>query len=189
MSKNETMSSEMRMREYNNVVNEIMRPLSNFDIEKALNHKIKIVLYSDVKKFRTMDEFFYPHDACVILYETDHDVGHWILIMRRYSPKGHPYIEFFDPYGTNLDDTLEYSVNGKFPYLTSLIYKDKINDIRWSNMKLQKLEDNINTCGRWCVFRARNRDLCLDCFQKMVMDDDLYPKLTDYYVYLQTKDV
>lgn len=181
--------SKKAIKQYYETVKEIIRPLSNFDIEKALKGKINIVLYSDIKKFKNLDEFFKPYNAVIILYETGEDMGHWILIMKQIDEAGKFHIEFFDPYGTNLDDTLEYSVKDKFPYLTKLIYEDGIDDIRWNNMELQKLENNINTCGRWCVFRVRNRDMCLDCFQDMIINSGYYPKLTDYYVYLNTKDV
>lgn len=174
---------------YDKLVKEISRPLSNIDIVNALDNKVKTVIYGDIKDMTTADEFFYPYDSVVLLYETDVDVGHWICVQRRVNDKGEIYIEFFDPYGDNLDETLEFSVNDKYPYLTKLFYESGIDDYIWSNMRLQKLEDNVNTCGRWCIARLRYKDLCLGHFQDMIIKSGYYPKLNDLLVYEMTKDV
>lgn len=175
---------------FNHLKKEIQRPLSNLDIEKALNEKVKIVIYSDIKDMKNSDEFFKPYNMCCVLYETGKRIGHWILITKRINNEGNPYIEFFDPYGQNLDEPLEFSVkNDKFPYLTNLFYGSGINNFTWSNLELQKLENGINTCGRWCILRGMNRDICLDCFQDEIINSGYYPKLNDLYVYLMTKNV
>lgn len=175
---------------YKHLKKEIARPLSNFDIERALNNKVKIVIYSDIKKMRDEKEFFYPYDMCCVLYETGPEIGHWILITKHKNKKGKPYIEFFDPYGQNLDEPLEFSVKkDKFPYLIDLFYGSGINDFTWSNLRLQKLQDGINTCGRWCILRGLNRHMCLDCFQDEIIHSGYYPKLNDLYVYLMTQNV
>ena len=69
-----------KIKLYKHLKKEIARPLSNFDIERALNNNVKIVIYSDIKKMRDEKEFFYPYDMCCVLYETGPEIGHWILI-------------------------------------------------------------------------------------------------------------
>jgi hypothetical protein len=181
------MTSEVKI--FNHLKKEIGKPLSNYDIERALNNKVKIIIYSDIKKMRDENEFFKPHNMVCVLYETGKEIGHWILLIK-HNKGNKKIIEFFDPYGQNLDEPLEFSVKrDKYPYLMNLFYRSGINDFIWNNMKLQRLENGINTCGRWCILRGLNRNICLDCFQKEIMNSGYYPKLSDLYVYLMTQNV
>ena len=62
---------------------------------------------------------------------------------------GDKAIQFFDPYGNSLEKDLE--LTGEEPYLQKLLYGYKVEE---NKHKLQKENDDVNTCGRHDVVRA-----------------------------------
>lgn len=143
--------------------------LSNSDLSELVQGKANIVIYSQIFDYKTIDELLYPYDCCFLLYETRPKWGHWCVIFKR-TPNN---IEFFDPYGTFIDDQLDF-INKNFrkiskqsyPYLTYLLYNSPYK-IEYNQYKFQKKGNNIKTCGRWCVCRLWYKYLSLEKFRKL----------------------
>ena len=142
-------------------------PLSKTDIENHFNGKIKIVLYSDIKNYKNIDALLSPYDRVCILYYWKKYSGHWVCLFRnKYN-----HIEIFDSFGTWIDDTLK-QINGNFrkesnqdfKHLTKLLlncgYPVEYNDVKLQNIK-------ASTCGRWCIYRMKRKDLNIEEFQKL----------------------
>ena len=84
-----------------NIEDEIQRPLSGEEMKqtaKNMNLNIKIILYNDLYKYKTLDELFNACKNIVILYRCADRMGHWVALF-----KSGDYIEFFEPYGTPPD--------------------------------------------------------------------------------------
>ena len=89
-------------------------------------------------------------------------------------------IEFFDSYGKNDAELLEYSETSKYftngtPLITYLI-----NDARkkhgcgyvYNNQQLQSADfEDIATCGRYAALRVRFHNISLDKFKSLVNDE------------------
>lgn len=148
--------------------------LSNFDIMKLLENKINLVLYPDISKYDTIDDLLGKYGACVILYMSAKNFGHWCCIFKLCPHK----LEFFDPYGTFVDDELvnipkKFRIESgqEYPYLSHLMYESPYK-LTYNQYKFQKTGKGINTCGRWCVLRLKLRNMCLEEFQEYFDNDD-----------------
>jgi hypothetical protein len=140
--------------------------LSNSDIENLLDHKMNLILYPELAKFDNIDDVLGPYGACVILYLTRHNYGHWVCIFRRPGNK----LEFFDSYGLMPDDELKFvsenirrELKQDYPHLTWLLYNSGYK-IEFNHHKFQKKGSDIATCGRWVVLRLLLRDISLTQF-------------------------
>jgi hypothetical protein len=139
--------------------------LSTIDIKRYLDGKIRVIKYSELEKFGTLKQLLSPYDGCIILYETEENYGHWTLLL-----KNDWGIEFFDPYGTKIDDHIKQiaknyrTIEGQtHPHLTALILRST-DYIISNNIQLQKKDVSVQTCGRWCIFRYINRRCDLRSF-------------------------
>jgi len=167
------------------------KALSNEEIIDYLKD-VKIVPYSDIKNYHSINDLLAPFDKVVILYRTNHNFGHWCSIFR---DRGRNEIEFFDPYGIIIDDQLGYNDNKVFQreygqnhyYLTRLL-ADAKEDISYNHHKLQKFGPNINTCGRWCILRLLNTDLSLQDF-KQLLDEEKKKTGAKSYDHLVTNSI
>ena len=147
------------------------KSLSNEEIIDYLKD-IKVVPYSDIKNYHTINDLLAPFDKVVILYRTAHTYGHWCCIFRS---RERDEIEFFDPYGLIIDDQLSYNNDKQFQrqygqnhfFLTRLLAEVN-EDVSYNHHKLQKFGPNINTCGRWCILRLLNTDLSLKDFKRLL---------------------
>lgn len=134
----------------------IEEPLGDDDMRRYLPGAL-IIKYSKLMNYETIDQLLPGNiNFCILLYEDSPNKGHWVCILK-YSG----CIEFFDSYGGKPDAPLNWNskninqqLNQK-PYLTELLinspYKTIYNPIEYQNEK-----DDINTCGRHCVFRIIN---------------------------------
>jgi len=126
--------------------------LSGEDISKFFNGKVKIVIYSEINNYDTIDQLLHPYDRVVILFERKKGVGHWCSLHR--NKKGEIY--FFDPYGIKPPNQLKYST-GMNRYLNQRrntlldLFEDHL--IKYNDVPLQKWKGNINTCGRFVIAR------------------------------------
>ena len=158
--------------------------LSNGDIYKLLDGKCNILTYPELTKYDDIDSAMGKYKALVLLYLSKQNYGHWICVFQRNNNT----IEFFDPYGFFPDDELQFipehfrEVSGqKYPHLTYLLAKCKYQKIEYNNTRLQKLENNVNTCGRWCVVRLMLRNISIEKFVKKfkIDGDSKVTKLTE----------
>lgn len=118
----------------------------------------KIIKYSDLERYDDIDKLL-PNkiDYVFILYQDSPNRGHWCCVS-----KYEPYCEFFDSYGGRVDSQLGWvpcpirkTLNQCRPYLSDLFNKSKY-EIVYNPIKYQGESDDINTCGRHCVWRVKN---------------------------------
>jgi hypothetical protein len=143
--------------------------LSDGDIMRLIDGKANLILYPELVEYDNIDDVLGIHKACVILYETKRNYGHWVCVIK-HSNK---HIEVFDSYGTFPDDQLKYIPENykkqsgqEHSLLTNLLLKSRCK-IEYNHDKLQKFKENINTCGRWVAFRIICRKLPLKKFVKL----------------------
>lgn len=142
-------------------------PLGSKQIKKAFGGKIKIILYSQLKNYNSINELLEPYDKVVILYYWKKYFGHWICIFKNVNGN----IEVFDSLGSWIDDTL-YTIDKEFrkqnnedyKYLTKLLY-DCNCEVEYNDKQLQS--NKTSTCGRWCVYRLKRDDLTIEEFQDL----------------------
>ncbi len=146
--------------------------LSNDDIGNYLNNRIKVVTYKDLYNFNSIDDLLSPFGVIALLFETRPGNGHWTILFKRNNQM----IEFFDSYGLVVDDELKF-VNSKYKnmlrenykYLTKLIY-DSPYELEYNPHHFQKLDGNVNTCGRWIILRYIYKSLTIDEFFRVIKD-------------------
>lgn len=163
----------------------IQYPLGDDEIKFYLPDA-NVIKYSDLKKYSTIEDLL-PNDKsyCVILYENQHNKGHWTAIMRYNDKKNGDLIEFFDSLADDGSPDSELNWNNKNnnkllgqgnPILTNLLLNSDLpviyNKFKFQSEGNNKDGNNINTCGRHVVFRIKN---LLDCDRN----------LEDYYKYMR----
>jgi hypothetical protein len=137
--------------------------LSNYQLENALNNKIKIVVYSEIEKYKDINNLLSPYNQIIILYNINDNYGHWCSLFKVNNE-----IKFFDSYGMIIDEQRKYipecykkqhypSIN----YLCKLLHDEMLinpnTKVSYNEYKLQKQDNNIQTCGRWCYYRLINK--------------------------------
>lgn len=152
------------MQSYNDIIKKYADiALSDKQLLRLINHRANIILYPEIFKYLTVDEMLYPYDACIILFESQPNYGHWCCLFKADNN----LLEFFNPYGGWPDDSLDYipeefriKTNQDYPYLSKLMYESPY-ELSFNEHKFQKLNKNIKTCGRHCAFRLHCRILSL----------------------------
>ena len=149
--------------------------LSDDDILRITDNKTKIFLYSDLENVNDINEILEPYGCCVILYQLEINVGHWVCLIKRNND-----IEFFDPYGLEIDTELQYSKynlrkhNGEVvPHLTALLEKSNYK-IKSNKVQLQQFKEHVNTCGRYCALRIRFKDISISKFIDLLTKNKYY---------------
>ncbi len=171
-------------------LNKLMKKaLSNFDLYKFFNNKIKIYTYNELTQYKTLEEAFYPYDIIFILFETRQLFGHWCVLCQN---KNNVY--FFDSYGNFPDEQLKFTNdifreynNMELPYLTILLLKSD-KSIHYNNHKLQNINNtSLATCGRWVLMYALlYNHISMDKFAEFFKSRKISP---DKYVTLLTHSV
>lgn len=177
------------------LMSEIARPLSDDEIAKAvrkLGGKIKIISYPDLERYRTIDDLFQNYKYICLLYTSDPSkTGHWVLLIRHKEDE----VEIFDSYGYRPDNLLKFfKKNGKemYPLLSDLLYRSGIEKVHHMTIRLQRLRNDIGTCGRYVIVRVFY-DLVGKTLKDMVRDikrNKYFPKgHYDGWVFFMTKDL
>ena len=183
------MNNEKELKqEFSKAKEEIARPLSNFDIKYWLNRngiECNIISYHLLSPNMKLRDLFSKDDCCIVLYNIEHqNTGHWCCLIRIDKDT----VEFFDPYASKLDYNLRYAKN-KFPTITAILKKNAIKNIVFNNMKFQRVNNAISTCGRHCAFRILHYKMSLEEYQNGFLNSGFPSKLYDYYIYLLTSDI
>lgn len=156
----------------NKLKKEMKRPLSDKDVLKICGNKAKMVTYPELVNFDNIDNVMGEFKACLLLYQSKDDFGHWCCFYR-YKKKT---IVYFDSYGLEPDKELKFIPehyrkisDQDYPHLTWLFYNSPYR-IEYNEYPLQKEKNNINTCGRWAGLKLKYRDIPLiefiDIFKK-----------------------
>ena len=143
--------------------------LSNDDIRNITNNKCKVISYHDLINVNNIDELFTIDNACIILYEMKQDFGHWTTLIRHNDSQ----IEFFDPYGFQMDTELKIAIYDNTPFLTNLFNKSNYRLIQ-NTSQLQTLASEVNTCGRWCALRVVLKNIPLGEFVRYFTTNQHY---------------
>jgi hypothetical protein len=127
--------------------------LSGTDIKALLGDNIKIIRFSDLYKYNSLNELLPKKNSFVVIFlETeDYYRGHWVALFRYNSS-----FEFYDSYG--LTEKQDYSLvpNSTKKKLNEDNYLKNLfkNNLVIENTKdFQKWDKNVNTCGRWVIIR------------------------------------
>lgn len=138
--------------------------LSDKDISRMLDHKVKIELYPNLHKYTNIDQLLGPYGSCVLLFESKPKYGHWCCIFKVNDR----LIEFFNPYSGWPDDSLlkinidfRKASNQLIPKLSQLMVNSPY-ELSYNEYQFQEYNPDIRTCGRHCVVRLIKRDLFLD---------------------------
>ena len=141
--------------------------LSKTDIERLFNGKIKVILYSDIADYKTIEDLLYPYNRVCILYYWRKYHGHWVCVFKNKNGR----FEIFYSFGTFPDGTLKdinmnfrKETNQAHKHLTELLYKGG-REVEYNDKKLQS--NKSATCGRWCVYRMKRKDLTIEEFQDL----------------------
>ena len=153
------------------------------DIKKILGENTKIIKYSELSKYATLELLLPTHkDYCVILIEAHLNEGHWIGLCRFKNN----YL-YMDSYGFKIDNDLNWAsprerreLHEDVNYLTNLINRNLIDrsayDCLYNNVKYQQMSQTINTCGLHVshfLFRMKNDNMDLRkdyLFMKQIKD-------------------
>jgi len=139
------------------------------DIIKRLHGKTKVLGYRDLIKYKSVEGLLRPHGNVVIHYpeNAEETQGHWTALMYSFDDKGKKIIEFFDPYGCEIDEAFEKMNVRSRPLLSNLLLKSNY-DIHYNNKPLQIQAPNINTCGRHVVLRILNRNMSINKYARLL---------------------
>jgi hypothetical protein len=116
-----------------------------------------IIKYSDLEKYGSIQQLLPKNKSWkIILIESTYNSGHWCVILR-YNNN----IEWFNSYGSFPSKELDFIghlqnsfLNQNIKHLNILLTKALPHfKIIYNKRQLQKLQDGINTCGKWCIWR------------------------------------
>ena len=146
-----------------------LEPLSDEDIRHILGKDTKILKYSELAKYSSIDDLLPKHtDYCIVLYELEENSGHWTAILKYDS-----YVEWFDPYGIKYDNELDWISNNvkhklheEKPLLGKLFNESDLKVV-YNKTKFQSMKKEISTCGDHCVhriYRLKHNDFDLEAY-------------------------
>lgn len=156
------------------------KSFSDKDILKLCQRKVKILTYPELHEFKTIEEALEPHGSIALLYLTKKNYGHWVCINEMVDGS----IEFFDSYGFPVDKELDFigkkfksSNDENYPYLSALLLdaQERGKDIIYNEHKLQELEEDSSTCGRWICMRIILKYLMLEDFVSIFRNTKFKP--------------
>jgi len=147
----------------NEMKRRITEMISDDDLVRYLGDDVnnKIVKYADLSNYKTINELLPKlNDYRIILIESEHNSGHWIVISF-YKIDNKPVIEYFNSYGMKMGTDLNF--------ISSLMNRllgqgkndlDKLLDtakddveIIYNKKRFQSNNQKVNTCGRWVLLR------------------------------------
>jgi hypothetical protein len=152
------------------------KPLSGDELLKFLGRKSNLITYPQLIDYDNIDEVMGKHDACIILYLTTRDFGHWTVVFR--NKRG---LNFFDPYGLKPDSELK-DIESHFrresgqskPLLTCLL-DDANEPVYYNEFRLQKKLSDVATCGRYAILRVIFKSLSDKQFAELLRSTPLSP--------------
>lgn len=152
--------------------------LSNDEVLQLIDGKANLVTYTQLKNYKNIDQLLGKYGACVILYLTKKNYGHWTCIFKINKKT----LEIFDSYGIFPDDELNFKMNDNFrivsgqnyPHLTYLLYNSPY-DLTFNEYQFQKKGRDVATCGRHVATRLLLRKLSLENYKNLLTSDKYTP--------------
>ena len=126
-----------------------MEPLSDAKVREALGDDVKILKYSELKNYVTIDELLPAVNSFFIcLLEEELNSGHWVCCLRLDDG-----LYYFNSYGQKYDTDISVIPR----CIRKILNEDKREfsrlfdgaDCDWNRVKLQG--DKSQTCGRYVV--------------------------------------
>tara|TARA_R110002153_G_scaffold212442_1_gene365075 strand:- start:4080 stop:4601 length:522 start_codon:yes stop_codon:yes gene_type:complete len=143
--------------------------LSGEDIKNIVEHKLNLFSYHSLDRINSVEELIGEHKACIILYETKENFGHWVALFE-IAPNT---LEFFDSYGMKMDEELNYAKYNHTPYLSNIVNNSNYS-VLMNQTQLQVFKQDINTCGRWTALRLRMKNTKLKDFITLFTKNQMY---------------
>lgn len=157
--------------------------LNTHEVLDIVDKPCNVILFEHIKDYDSISDVF-PRDCfddelvgrCLINYLYTDNYGHWVGICSRMDEDGVNRIEYFDPYGSFIDEIIEgfpgivkIEHNSDYPYLLKLLYESG-DDIYYNHFPLQSHSPGSATCGRWTGYFLRNcTNTDIDEFGKIFM--------------------
>jgi hypothetical protein len=147
--------------------------LTGPDIKNILGNDIKIIAYPDLRKYKDINDIFDSKGRCVLfLVESKNgndESGHWQCIFRNQNT-----ITFFDSYGLApnewnkyISKSIQKALNELAGTMLMPLLKKASNNgytILYNHIKLQKMANNVNTCGDFVSTRLIKKELSNEQF-------------------------
>lgn len=134
-----------------------LTPLSDGDIKRILPG-CKVLKYSALASMQSLDELLGGAPACILLYETEKNQGHWVTVFKRLVDS-RPVVSFYDSYGVRPDDELKWvpacvreDLGEDTKQLLRLLYDSGL-PVVFNDSQHQALAPGVATCGRHCILR------------------------------------
>lgn len=156
-------------------------PLSGAEVSQIVDGKANVFKYTDLARFKTIDDVLKPSGAAIILIEQKPGYGHWVAMT--CSPVDGSLM-FFDPYGDFVDTEIDLipepwrTESGQSNKYLSKLLLESDRELNYNEFQFQKLDKRVKSCGRWsCLFVILNHyGMDLYTFKKFflnVYSDDL----------------
>jgi hypothetical protein len=152
--------------------------LTDKEMRTYLDNKCNLVMYSDIRKYKSVDELLGKYGRCIILYiwkqnANNQSEGHWVSIVKTADNK----IRFTDSFGAIVDKPIEklskydrQRFNEDYKYLSDLLincpYKLEYNEKRIQNKHSQ-------VCGYYNILACIMANEPLKSFQNLFSKDTL----------------
>lgn len=130
-------------------MSKLMIPLSDSKVREAIGPETKIIKYSELKNYESINELLPTVNSFfIVLLEDQPNSGHWCAVMRLPSS-----LYYFNPYGEKYDADLSVipkcvlKILGQDRREFARLFDGKTCE--WNKIKLQGPKSMV--CGRWCV--------------------------------------
>lgn len=168
-----------------NICNAVIQyDLSGDNILTLCRNRVKLHLYHDLLKFNNIIDAIGKFKRMILLFPTklDNNVsGHWVAVLLTGR-----VITHFDSYAFSWEKELGYSTNQDVKRnLLGDLYKKAMGEgytVNYNTFALQKMANNINTCGRWCAMRVRFQYLDSEEFASLFYHQKLTPDMMITYL-------
>lgn len=152
--------------------------LTDIEMRRYLNNKVNLVMYSDIHKYKSIDELLGKHDRCIILYiwrqnENNQSQGHWISVCKTKDNK----LRFTDSFGAIVDKPIEKLTmkdrkrfNQDYKYLSDLLINSPY-ELEYNEKPIQNHKSNL--CGYYTILACLMKDEPIKSFQKLFSKDTI----------------
>jgi hypothetical protein len=151
--------------------------LTGDDIQKVLGYNIKLIPYPELKKYSSIFDCFDDRGRCVLFLienKVDNTLSGHYQCLTLHNDGERRIIEFFDSYGLSPAGWNKYipeSIQQKLNELSGTMLIPLLKKasetgakIIYNHNKLQKMANDVDTCGRFVCTRLINHALPLSQF-------------------------
>jgi len=166
--------------------------LSGSDMLDLTEHRYRVYKYQDLENVNSIDKLLGRNGGFILLFQNTASSGHWVTVFKIDDNT----LEFYDSYGLMVDEELEFTEfnrrrhQGKVvPHLSHLLNNSRYNIIS-NDYDFQGRDDltQTQTCGRFCGYRLRHRNIPLKEFQDLFKKNKIMTgtKGNNFYIVMLT---